>query len=330
MQPPVLSVIIPTHARAHLLPRAIGSALALPLREVEVIVVPNGPDTSWMDAVAPWADDTRVTVSPLLDANGNVARTHGLKLARGTYVRFLDDDDFLYPSAARQIELLESSGYDVASGKVALIDQTNRHLGLARVPTSGDFVVAAVGLNGFRLPVGNVFRRTALKGSHWDADVRSAQDYAWMIDLAGLREWRWIALDEEVGAWFQHEHQRVSPTTALRTKDRRMVDRLISLHRLLLSTDRQTPERRRAVAEAIWYYVHRGFPFHPGYWRNVARLAHGVDPTARPVAPHFHLPVVRWMSPVAIEWTLLPARRLATALRELRRRFVRDDYRRKI
>ena len=45
---PLLSVVIPTHARPEFLPRAIDSALqAGPEGGVEVIVVPNGGDQAW-------------------------------------------------------------------------------------------------------------------------------------------------------------------------------------------------------------------------------------------------------------------------------------------
>src|SRR5690606_21298027 len=114
---PPLTVVLPTAGRPQFLPRAVDSALkAAPEGDVEVIVVPNGPDKSWRMALAPFQTDRRIRVAPVARAHANVARNHGLVLARGKYIRFLDDDDYLLPAASEQILALERSGHDLCSG----------------------------------------------------------------------------------------------------------------------------------------------------------------------------------------------------------------------
>src|SRR3546814_8013731 len=58
---PLLSVIIPTYKRPQYLPRAINSAVqAAPDGDVEVIVVPNGPDDSWKNVAKKYQSEPRV------------------------------------------------------------------------------------------------------------------------------------------------------------------------------------------------------------------------------------------------------------------------------
>ena len=121
---PIVSVIIPTANRPHWLPRAIDSALAgMKLGEVEVIVVPNGPDESWRETLRSYERNSAVRVVTVRESNGNIARNTGLAESKGEFVRFLDDDDYLIPEGAiRQYELIETSGVDVVSASIQLVD----------------------------------------------------------------------------------------------------------------------------------------------------------------------------------------------------------------
>src|SRR5690606_33579080 len=121
---PLVSVIIPTYGRPTFLKRAIDSA-----REsedsslVEVVVVPNGPDESWRRVAEQFKDAENVRFLPIATAHANAARNYGLLNAKGSYVRFLDDDDYLFPSAAHiQVEYLEKTGADVCSGLLLNVD----------------------------------------------------------------------------------------------------------------------------------------------------------------------------------------------------------------
>ena len=90
---PAISVILPVHNRADVLPRAIESVLAQELADFELIVVDDGSS----DASAKLAqgyDDQRIRLIRL-DENrgGNVARNEGLRAAQSPLVAFLDSDD---------------------------------------------------------------------------------------------------------------------------------------------------------------------------------------------------------------------------------------------
>ena len=83
MGDPLYSIVIPTHNRPDFLVRAIGSALAQTLPDVEVIVVDDG---SQPPAVAP--TDHRVRLIRLDENRGNAAaRNAGLATARGNVDR---------------------------------------------------------------------------------------------------------------------------------------------------------------------------------------------------------------------------------------------------
>ena len=93
---PRLSIVVTTRDRPHLLPRALRSALAQTVSEIEVIVVDDG---STEPAVVP--DDPRLTLLRLPVNRGlAAARNAGANVARGRLVTHLDDDDELLPRFA--------------------------------------------------------------------------------------------------------------------------------------------------------------------------------------------------------------------------------------
>lgn len=94
---PLVSVVIPTIARPHLLPRALRSALEQTLRPIEVIVVVDGPDEVTTQAIRQ-VDDGRVRMVNLGAGVGlGDARNIGIAQARGRWVALLDDDDEWLP-----------------------------------------------------------------------------------------------------------------------------------------------------------------------------------------------------------------------------------------
>lgn len=315
MNAPLVSVIIPTYQRPELLPRAVESALTSHGPDVEVIVIPNGPDESWKRTLKRWASDQRVHVSPIPTAHGSVARNHGMSLATGKYVRFLDDDDYLLPSATKQVDLLEFVGAEICSGRIENVDEDGSVNDLLSFPDTGDFACAAVSFSGFALPTGHLFLRSCLDNARWDVTLDRRQDYAWMLELVAIREWRWIHLDEPVGAWFQHHGTRISYGGFMRDREQPVIDKLFALHAKLDSDNRLVGSRPQAIATALWYHAHLGFPYHPRYWAGVARRAQAIFPNASPPSAIFEGGLLHWLDPVAGEWALVPLRRAIAAAR---------------
>jgi glycosyltransferase involved in cell wall biosynthesis len=96
MSSPSISIIIPTYNRPSLLPRAVRSALAQTVEDIEVVVVDDG---SPVPVNLP--EHPRLRVVRLPENRGTAAaRNAGAKAARGRYITYLDDDDQLLPQMA--------------------------------------------------------------------------------------------------------------------------------------------------------------------------------------------------------------------------------------
>jgi glycosyltransferase involved in cell wall biosynthesis len=109
---PLVSVVIPTRNRPHLVTRAVHSALTQSLTEIEVIVVVDGPDEPTLH-VLHQIDDPRLEVCTLSHHLGvSNARNAGIRKARSKWIAFLDDDDEWLPQKLEiQLQTAQQSAH---------------------------------------------------------------------------------------------------------------------------------------------------------------------------------------------------------------------------
>jgi glycosyltransferase involved in cell wall biosynthesis len=97
-----VSAVIPTRGRPELVVRAVKSALAQTWRDLEVIVVVDGPDAATVAALEALGDERVRVVALESSVGGSQARNVGAGHARGAWVALLDDDDEWLPEKLQQ------------------------------------------------------------------------------------------------------------------------------------------------------------------------------------------------------------------------------------
>lgn len=314
---PLLSVVIPTHRRPEYLPIAIDSALQAERNgDVEVIVVPNGPDESWKFAAETYRNDPRVRWHPITKGHANAARNHGKQLARGKYIRFLDDDDALSPTGStEQLEALQRDDVDVCSGTVEIVDEYKSRVRLMPQADQHDLFTAMAKHERVCQPTAHVFKRSALIQFDWDESIDFEQDTEWMLRLSSQREWSWSVLNDIVGYWTQHGSRRVSGGVTHSHRWQVTALMLGSSTVGLRERGALTPARCDVLAQTLWHYVHQDFFAAPLYWSKKAILARQLSPKSRPAQKFFSYPGLRRINPLLLEWLILPKRQLNHLLR---------------
>jgi glycosyltransferase involved in cell wall biosynthesis len=96
--PRTVSVVVPTHNRARLLPLTLHTVLWQREVALEVIVIDDG-STEDISRTIRELDDPRVRLLRHATPQGvSVARNHGVAKAQGHWIAFLDDDDLWAPN----------------------------------------------------------------------------------------------------------------------------------------------------------------------------------------------------------------------------------------
>ncbi len=307
---PLVSVIIPTIGRPQYLPRAINSALTgMESKDVEVIVVPNGPDDSWQKTLQPYHNNLSVRIIPIMEANANIARNVGLDEARGEFIRFLDDDDYLIPEGAvKQYELIKSFGVDVVSGSVQLVDESDQCFNVWHQPDMDDLCIAVLGPWRNCLPAAHVYRRSCLGSAKWNPSTIVRQDLDWLFNLCVSRELRWHKINDIVCAWQHHWNKRISSKTHFNEIRKLTIPMLIRTYNSLQTSNRLNNARKQAVALGLWSSIHSAFFLDPFYWWKIAHTTQVNFPTSRPPQALYNFPILRHIDPLIILWLILPVK----------------------
>ncbi len=186
---PKVSVIIPTHNRPHLLPRAVESARAAGT-DVEIIVVDDASTDATADVCRNLSDIKYVRVERNQGVAG--ARNIGIFVSTGRYIAFLDDDDLrLAGSLDIQVAALEANpDAGFVCGAMIMTDQDYRPTGEIIQPkhSSGDIFWELLELDFPVMPLCTLIRkecfwRVGLLNRHvssiddWDIFTRIAELY---------------------------------------------------------------------------------------------------------------------------------------------------------
>jgi len=101
----LVSVIIPTHNRNHLLNRAIQSVQNQTFKDYEIVVVDDTWETIKISNDYPTVRFLHIPETPY----PAISRNMGIKVSTGKYIAFLDDDDIWYPEKLqKQTDILEN------------------------------------------------------------------------------------------------------------------------------------------------------------------------------------------------------------------------------
>ena len=132
----LISIIIPTYNRAHIIGETLDSLLAQSYTNWECIVVDDGSTDATATLLAKYiAKDGRFRFykRPETEVKGpSSCRNYGFQHAHGDYVQWFDSDDVYLPNALEQyIDAFDKENYDVVVAKLDKVDsETQKVIGV--------------------------------------------------------------------------------------------------------------------------------------------------------------------------------------------------------
>ena len=132
MNEKLVSVITPTYNSAEFISRTIESVQAQTYQNWEMIIVDDCSKDNTKELVEKYMQDDARIKYHLLEVNSGaaVARTTAMRLAKGSYMAFLDSDDIWMPDKLdRQIKWMTDNGYAFSCTAYAQIDENDKALG---------------------------------------------------------------------------------------------------------------------------------------------------------------------------------------------------------
>ncbi|MBD5545390.1 MAG: glycosyltransferase family 2 protein [Lachnospiraceae bacterium] len=188
----MVSVIVPVYKSEKTLERCVKSLTMQSYKDLEILLVVDGPpDQSGELAEKLAGEDNRIRVINQKNQGVSAARNKGLKEAKGTYIRFLDSDDYVEKDSIQiLVEAMEAGDTDfVVAGFHHLyfgrcIEKLPEQEGIFRVEESKDFIWKLYGAGFFHMPWNKLFKREMIK-TGFPEDLNLGEDL--LFNLAYLK-----------------------------------------------------------------------------------------------------------------------------------------------
>ena len=111
---PIVSVIIPTYNRAHLIDKAINSVLSQTYQDYEIIIVDDASTDNTKEVVKDFTDSRISYIFHTNNLDISAARNSGIKASQGKYIALLDsDDEWLPEKLDKQINKFEKESLKI-------------------------------------------------------------------------------------------------------------------------------------------------------------------------------------------------------------------------
>ena len=287
MTSPRVSVIIPAYNASRTVGTAVDSVLRQTFTECELIVVDDGSTDDTAGAVLS-REDRRIRC--VTTANGGVARArnHGLELARGEFVAFLDADDVWRPEKLkRQLETMDAdSSIGLCFTSVAVVDDALRRITETKAESEADYCAALLTKGNIAGSCSSVMVRRALIDSAGRFDSRLSQCADWDMWLRLSLVTAFAPIREPL-VMYRKAPGSMSGDVALLERDTfAMLDKFFSS----LESSRYRSLRRRVYGQQ--WMVCSGTYLHAGRMRDSLRcLRRGLATDPRSVRRPLLMPV---------------------------------------
>lgn len=203
---PLISLIIPTYNRAHLIGETLNSIIAQVYTNWECIVVDDGSTDDTETLLESYCKkETRIKFykRPLDRPKGaNACRNYGLEVSKGTYINWFDSDDIMYPDflQVKIMELLSHPQKDfvVGRGVNRYADGSKKELSVRNNRTKAlnhnNFVLFEV----FWITHDFLVKRSSIGSVRFDETLQSGQDYNFFVKVLAINNLKGVFVDKIV------------------------------------------------------------------------------------------------------------------------------------
>jgi glycosyltransferase involved in cell wall biosynthesis len=204
---PLVSVVMPAYNVAWCIGRAVDSVLTQDYRSCELIVVNDGSTDGTRAVLEAYGGSIRVIDQE--NHGMSAARNAGIRGARGTYVAFLDADDWWLPGKlTRQVNLMQNAPeIGFCSNAVRVEDGDGQLLNVWRCPQASTDMLATLFAENAAIAGGcsavmvrkNLLDRVGL----FDENLRGFEDPDLWMRLAAVSGY--VCIDETLGVILRRE-----------------------------------------------------------------------------------------------------------------------------
>jgi glycosyltransferase involved in cell wall biosynthesis len=203
---PLVSIIIPTFNRAHLIGETLDSVIAQTYTNWECIVVDDGSTDHTDKVLEQYCDkDKRIQYCHRpkhLKPGGNAARNFGFELSKGAYVNWFDSDDLMENNfiEVKLKSILQNPKLDfvVARGVNYFEDGRTEDILIknnkSKALNANNFILSEV----FWITHDFFIKREKVGDVRFDTEIKSGQEYNFFIKVMAINHLKGLFIDKKV------------------------------------------------------------------------------------------------------------------------------------
>jgi len=198
---PLVSIIIPCYNHSHYLPAAIESLLKQSYSPIEIIVVDDGSIDNTKEVAQSYPQVTYIFQT---NQGLSASRNTGITKSKGSYLVFLDADDWLYPNAIKTNFGYLQQNVDAAyvSGSYDGIYENEDRVMEVKHEINIDHYKNLLTRNFIGVPAAVMYRRWVFDEFLFDTTLRSCEDYDLYLKVS--RKYPVVHHTEKIAAYRKH------------------------------------------------------------------------------------------------------------------------------
>ncbi|NQS90337.1 glycosyltransferase family 2 protein [Patescibacteria group bacterium] len=197
--PDLVSVIIPTYNRGHIITETLDSVFEQTYRPIELIIVDDGSNDNTEQIVTNWTkkwqkDQFKVLYLHQANRGASAARNKGAKASKGEFIQFLDSDDLLLPSKlVKTIKAIGDNGVFFASVNLILFqDSPENVIGTCDLSERSHSPKSHLRSNALDTKSATYHRRALNIVGPWSEDLDILQDTEFCFRVLARTKGVWI------------------------------------------------------------------------------------------------------------------------------------------
>ncbi|HVW96641.1 MAG TPA: glycosyltransferase family 2 protein [Mucilaginibacter sp.] len=273
-----VSVIIPTYNRLWCLPKAVDSCRNTRCK-TEIIVVDDGSD----DGTWEWLQQQPDIISIKQENQGQTyAVNKGFAVSTGSYIRFLDSDDYLSEGIIdRQFEKAVATGAELICSRVDFYDRDTRKTTVnPDIDHWTDFMEIQLGSGYGSHFLGMLFKRNLTEQiPPRRPDFSFRDDRMFLLEVALLNP-KMAIVEGNAGYWVQHGKQMQGNYSGL--KSQAVNWQHLQIYKIILAKlnlqGRLTSAYKKAACTTLWPLAHWIAIYDIHTANNVVKWINQLDP----------------------------------------------------
>lgn len=216
----LVSVIMPTYKRSIFLERALLSLINQTYKNIEIVIVDDNSEfledrIKTREVLNKFKDDLRiVTIENKVNLGGSLSRNEGIKLAKGKYITFLDDDDeYELNKIEKQIKFYKYKFKDKKGFiycQAGLYDEKNNKIGCTKAYVDGNKEMMYQSMYGGISTTPTLFmEKDILLDVNGFEKLDCGQEWYLVLKIL-LKNYEGYHMKDELLRYYQHSEERIT------------------------------------------------------------------------------------------------------------------------